>query len=127
MRFLRRDIFVLLSCRPSDGRGMKKLSLLQSPTLPASGLLYVECGGKPKTHQRSLSDASVLKPGLSESSIRVEPDSIFSHKRVGSSGLPKNRLGDLTSGHGFDNGCMCFEPVFDSLRPTEGGCVCGVS
>jgi len=89
----------------------KKLSLLQSPTSPASGLLYVEYGGKPKIRQRSLSDASVLKPGISESSICVEPDNIFGHKRVGSSRLPKNGLGDLKSDLGFDNGCMCFESV----------------
>lgn len=48
------------------------------------------------------------------------------HKRVGSLGLPRNCLGDLTSGHGFDNGCMCFEPVFSELKAC-GECVCGVS
>jgi hypothetical protein len=77
-----------------------------------------------KTHQRSLSDAPVMKNNFSliENNLSMKNG----HRRVGSFGLPRNCLGDLTSGHGFDNGCMCFEPIFNDLKPIDEDCACGV-
>jgi hypothetical protein len=66
----------------------------------------------------------MMKLGFSENHLNTNKNG---HKRVGLLGLPRNCLGDLTSGHGFDNGCMCFEPMFNDLKSTGGGCVCGVS
>lgn len=65
----------------------------------------------------------MMKPGFSEDNLDMNRNR---HKRVGSLGLPRNCLGDLTSGHCFDNGCTCFQSVFNDVKPSE-GCRCGVS
>jgi len=80
--------------------------------------------GRLKSHQRSLSDAPAMKQGFSESNLNGFQNY---HKRVGSFGLPRNCLGDLTSGHGFDNGCICFEKGFSDVSPDKAECTCGVS
>lgn len=90
--------------------------------VPQSSTLVPTAPAKPKTHQRSLSDASAMGLGYKETNLMSKN----SHKRVGSYGLPRNCLGDLTSGHAFDNGCMCFEPVYMEVKSQIEGCVCGV-
>lgn len=67
-----------------------------------------------KTHQRSRSDAT----GLFQAS---------SLHKLGAAGS-KNTLGDLTSGHAFDNGCTCFESsegVYKDLIGKKIECYCG--
>ncbi|CAL8144049.1 unnamed protein product [Orchesella dallaii] len=127
------------SLRPKDMKNFRKLAAVYSPTSPSSGPPTfpsipggVEQGTfasfpsssritpKPKTHQRSLSDAPAMRLGFSETNLAGK-----THRRVASFGLPRNCLGDLTSGHAFDNGCMCFEPVFTELKPQNEDCVCG--
>ncbi|ODM94358.1 Phosphatidylinositol 4-kinase beta [Orchesella cincta] len=129
------------SLRPKDMKNFRKLAAVYSPTSPSSGPPTfpsipggVEQGAvfphissysvtpKPKTHQRSLSDAPAMRLGFSETNLVGK-----THKRVASFGLPRNCLGDLTSGHAFDNGCMCFEPVFTELKPQNEDCVCGAA
>lgn len=118
-------------------RNVRKLAAVYSPTSPSSGpsntlpLGVAEQGclmppappSKPKTHQRSLSDAPAMRQGFSETNLTGKAG----HRRVGSYGLPRNCLGDLTSGHAFDNGCMCFETILSDLKPSLDDCVCGVS
>lgn len=66
-----------------------------------------------------------MKSGRSETNLDLKDKK--GHNRVGSLGLPRNCLGDLTSGHGFDNGCLCFESVFSDIKSVgAGGCTCGV-
>lgn len=115
-------------------KSFRKLAAVYSPTSPSSGPPTFPSGiaeqgtlappalTKPKTHQRSLSDAPAMRQGFSETNLAGK-----THKRVGSYGLPRNCLGDLTSGHAFDNGCMCFEPMFTELKPSPDDCVCGVN
>ncbi|XP_021961803.1 phosphatidylinositol 4-kinase beta isoform X2 [Folsomia candida] len=122
------------SMRPKgkDGKLFRKLSSIQSPSSPSSteppnfppsGYATHTLGvpSKTKTHQRSFSDAPMMKPGFSEDNLDMNRNR---HKRVGSLGLPRNCLGDLTSGHCFDNGCTCFQSVFNDVKPSE-GCRCG--
>lgn len=125
------------SLRPTDKKSLRKLAAVYSPTSPSSGPptfpssspgiaetgTLVPPSSRPKTHQRSLSDAPAMRQGFSETNLTAK----YGHKRVGSYGLPRNCLGDLTSGHAFDNGCMCFEPMFTELKPAADDCVCGAA
>ena len=120
-------------------KNFRKLALLQSPSSPgmqgppafpsgrngSTDYHSASTYNRQKTHQRSLSDAPVTKNFSTDNSMMINNKT--GHRRVGSFGLPRNCLGDLTSGHGFDNGCMCFEPIFNDLKPIDEDCVCGVS
>lgn len=77
------------------------------PPLPSFLTLNV------KTHQRSKSDATGLIQG--------------NRKITTFGGTMKNSLGDMGSGHAFDNGCTCFESctgVVNQLRGQKTDCTC---
>lgn len=54
----------------------------------------------------------------------------FFINRVGSNGIIRNCMGDLSSGRAFDNGCTCFDScqgVVNDLRGKRIECTCKVS
>ncbi len=137
--------------RPKDGKSLRKHSLFNSPPVPpppsgngkippplpafasSSSPSPAPAALRPKTHQRSKSDmAGIVR---SRSGRGGDWSWTQSQNRMGSLSLPRNCLGDLTSGHGFDNGCMCFEPSFSftTTTTTRGGgspssaCACGAT
>lgn len=77
-----------------------------------------------KTHHRSFSDATGMHAGaglgVSNVSNRWSTTSIQTQN-------PKQSLGDLSTGHAFDSGCICFdscEAVFKDLRGHAIVCTC---
>ncbi|XP_060525388.1 phosphatidylinositol 4-kinase beta [Cylas formicarius] len=85
-----------------------------SPTTEKSIITFLR-----KSHQRSQSDASAL---LSVASPAVPPTTTC--KKIPSSKLC---FGDLSSGHAFDNGCLCFESrrsIVNDLRGKKTECTC---
>lgn len=118
---------ILHSCSRLKDPKLRKLALMPSPTSPLSPsfpqLSNHHAVGRAKSHQRSLSDAPAMKQGLSESNLNGFQQY---NKRVRSLGLPRNCLGDLTSGHGFDNGCICFDQGQNDFKPDRIECSCGV-
>lgn len=90
--------FKLRLCHNGVQKSLTRLSPILSPSK--------------KTHQRSRSDATGLfQPGFRRGSTDT-----------------KSALGDLTSGHAFDNGCVCFEStegVYNDLMGKKTECHCG--
>ncbi|BFF99781.1 uncharacterized protein DMAD_07604 [Drosophila madeirensis] len=85
-----------------------------------------------KTHYRSQSDATVLltdsrSPHTLSMSHRIYQKPSFTTKTLPTAPT-KLCLGDLTSGHAFDNGCTCFETVRGQVNGLLGQrtlCSCG--
>ncbi|KAG1656200.1 Phosphatidylinositol 4-kinase beta [Nymphon striatum] len=102
--------------RPHRGRNLSgQKQMAPSPIKASSGLPnYGEPVQSPtkKTHHRSWSDATVLFQTL---------------KRTTSPSNSKQMLGDLASGHAFDNGCVCFDhsqSVYKKLMGRKIECQC---
>ena len=148
-----RKLSFLTSAATPEGRPLQVSCTFpethQSP-IPSASIHFhphaQSSNSKPKCHQRSLSDAPftigvessvagsvgpVGQVGTGSSSTIAyfggpRNSNSLGHRRIGSSGLPKNCLGDLTSGHCFDNGCICYLPGFDGTGSHQ-DCTCGVS
>ncbi|RZF43432.1 hypothetical protein LSTR_LSTR001693 [Laodelphax striatellus] len=94
-------------------RTLGKLKELNGPPVSGNLPLPVPLSPTKKTHQRSRSDASVIK----------------GHKcKNGSADSPRSYLGDLNSGRAFDSGCTCFDScqgVVSDLMGKQIDCTCG--
>ncbi|XP_017057965.1 pneumococcal serine-rich repeat protein [Drosophila ficusphila] len=85
-----------------------------------------------KTHHRSQSDATVLladsrSPHMLSISQRIYQQPPYTTQTLAPTPA-KLCLGDLTSGHAFDNGCTCFESVRGQVNGLLGQrtlCSCG--
>ncbi|XP_016934113.3 phosphatidylinositol 4-kinase beta isoform X2 [Drosophila suzukii] len=85
-----------------------------------------------KTHHRSQSDATVLLADSRSPHILSISHRMYQQPPYTTQTLPttpaKLCLGDLTSGHAFDNGCTCFETVRGQVNGLLGQrtlCSCG--
>lgn len=104
-----RNLILSEELRPKQDPLIPSLYLLRTagPSLAGGGSSTIAPGFK-KTHHRSYSDATTQ--GAAASSRSASNTCLT--------------LGDLTSGHAFDNGCVCAESI--QLRtPGVTGCLCG--
>ncbi|XP_064488634.1 phosphatidylinositol 4-kinase beta-like [Ornithodoros turicata] len=84
---------------------------LVTPTFNGSAMGPSLTVATKKTHQRSLSDATGM----------MQPSNSGLRYLGGMNASRKNALGDLNSGHAFDNGCTCYDTCDSFVSDWRGG------